>query len=317
MRFTEFLNEAPLPGGQPKRRVRPVGNKYPNLKPQDQYVAPNMQLFKRPRKAKAKPAPAPAPAPQPQLTKQQSIEFPEPNQDRQGDVFKGPPADAEELPGNPRHRQPDQQGLNFPDPQRQGDLFNGPASKSEPELPGNPKNAKSIKDPWKVMVQNASQDASVGREYMTLLGAMYQAKRRNPTVQMTLPKMVTSMPEKTPEEQQIKAKMTTLFNMAKADDLPHLAARANEIQKSRSMSGGKPANALPTQQPGQPAQQPTEQQSKQALGTGGKLRQVFDFLKKANVGNLQQIKDAAVDALKKKKPAVQLPQRNPGVVGTG
>src|SRR5277367_3429116 len=76
---------------------------------------------------------------------------------------------------------------------------------------------KAPQDPWEKILK-ASTDPNSGREFITLLGSMYQAKRRNPSVQMTPPKLITTLPDKTPEQQALKQNMAQLFKIAQNDD---------------------------------------------------------------------------------------------------
>ncbi len=97
-------------------------------------------------------------------------------------------------------------------------------------------------------IKKMATDANAGREMITLLGAMYQAKRRNPVVQLTIPKMVSTLPGNTPEEKTLKDRMAQLFNLAKNDDVAHLAARIQDLQKTRMGSVSQPGTKV---QPGQ------------------------------------------------------------------
>lgn len=107
-------------------------------------------------------------------------------------------------------------------------------------------------DPWEE-IKKAATDPTIGRELITMLGGMYQTKRRNPNVIMHEPKMITSLP---PEQDKLRKYMTALFNIAKNDDEPHLAQRSQELQQARMASASKPGtNVTPGQMPSGQAQQ--------------------------------------------------------------
>jgi hypothetical protein len=201
MRFTEFLSEAPqLQQAQQKRRLRPVNGQYPPLKPEEQYVAPNFNLFKRKRPAK------PAPVAKPQISQQPELDMPNNNGERQGDMFKG-----------------------------------GPDPKVEP-LPGKAQ-AQTPATEWQGIVTAAANNQVLGRELMTLIGAMYQAKRRNPDVQMSEPKLISTLKDGDPTKEQ----MIKVFNLGKSKDMAGLAALASELQKGRKTTA-TPQQANPQQE---------------------------------------------------------------------
>lgn len=122
--------------------------------------------------------------------------------------------------------------------------FNAPAWKRKPD----PKaHAQDPNDAAWEELKKAATDPTTGRELITLLGAMYQAKRTNPNVVMSIPKMVTTLPD---NQTELKKQMTALFNIAKNDDVAHLAARSQELQQARMDAVAKPGTKpTPGQQP--------------------------------------------------------------------
>ena len=146
------------------------------------------------------------------------------------------------------------------------------------------------------MIMDAGRDQLLGRELMTLLGAMYQAKRRNPAVQLTLPKMVSSMPEGDEKQRAMKAKMVELYGMAKDEDLAHIAARASQLQKGRSIvnTNGQVQNSQPKTQ-----------------GTQSMLQQINTIARTASIEDLQKARDELSTLIKNKKPRVKQPMRGP------
>lgn len=137
-------------------------------------------------------------------------------------------------------RNPNYAELDRPTVQRRAAQQNTPQQAKATTAPA-PK-----EDPWEAL-KKAAVDPNAGREFITLLGAMYQAKRRNPNVVMTLPTMVTSLPA---SQQKLRTQLTALFNISKNDDEAHLAQRSQELQQARMNAVAQPGtNPTPGQQP--------------------------------------------------------------------
>ncbi len=160
-------------------------------------------------------------------------------------------------------------------------------------------------DPWSNILK-AATDPNSGRSLFTLLGSMYQAKRRNPTVQLTVPDLVTTLPDKTEEQKALKQNMMALFNLAKSDDMPHLAQRSQELQKARLKAASQPGTHV---QPGeQPAGQVQQTAAPQEGGT--MLQQLLQQIKKLTPDQLKTVKKELTSEFEKKKPEVpNLPPR--------
>lgn len=145
-------------------------------------------------------------------------------------------------------------------PQAQGpdyNKFNSPSLLRPRDMRRNPQGpAKSSDQSWEA-IKKAATEPNTGREFVTLLGAMYQAKRRNPAVQMTVPKMVTAL-----QDGPLKQQMTQLFNLAKDEDDAHLAQRSQELQQARMSAASQPGTK-PT-----PGQQPVGQAKPAAVAQG-------------------------------------------------
>jgi hypothetical protein len=95
-----------------------------------------------------------------------------------------------------------------------------------------------------------AKDRPTAIQMTTILGAMYQARNRNPNVQMTPPMLVTGIKDETQKEN-----MMTLFNIAKYKTIAQLATMSQEIKKA----------SIPKEGEGQVNQggTPTEQQHAQ------------------------------------------------------
>jgi hypothetical protein len=146
----------------------------------------------------------------------------------------------------------------------------------------------------------AKQSRQKAIEFITLLGAMYQAKRRNPQVQMTPPLMVT--------QSENKDEMMDLFKAAKDQDLPHLAKMSEVIRKSAATPGsqnvGQPkavhGGAAAQEQPAQAMPGETPAQAKVRQGLTSKLQQATQQLPQAS---LKILRDLLSKSVKKKQPS--------------
>jgi hypothetical protein len=185
-----------------------------------------------------------------------------------------------------------------------------------------------VADPWET-IKKAATNPQFGREFITLLGGMYQAKRRNPNVIMTMPKMITALPD---DQVQLKQQMTALYNLAKSDDEAHLAQRSQELQQARMNAASKPGTSpTPGQVPaGQVGQVPSGGQvSKQQRNS--MLKQLMQTINDtAPRLTTRQIKaasaalNAPLNAKRKKNARTKVPstpastpQQTPGVISTG
>lgn len=177
-------------------------------------------------------------------------------------------------------------------------------------------NPAGTNDPWKNILK-AATDPTSGRSFFTLLGSMYQAKRRNPVVQLTMPDLVTTLPDKTEEQKALKQNMTTLFNLAKNDDMPHLAARSQELQKARVKAASEPGTHV------QPGEQPAgEVKTTTTPQEGGSMiQQLLQQIKKLSPDQLKTVKKELEGEFEKKKPEVpNLPPKGaqkPAMVNIG
>lgn len=182
--------------------------------------------------------------------------------------------------------------------------------------PVQPKNKPPTPTEWQVIMQKAGTDNNAGREFMTLLGDMYQAKRRNPNVQLELPKLVTSLPDKSEDELKLKKQMTSLFKMAQNEDLPQLAARVKQLQDSRRTVTKQNGNAgLPPKAKGQ-AVQPG-----QAQANAPEAESMLQQLSKLSLQDLKKVGHKIKEVIKNKKPQTpNIPapgQQRPNVMSTG
>lgn len=98
-------------------------------------------------------------------------------------------------------------------------------------------------------------------ELQTLLGAVYQTKRTNPQVQLSVPKLVTMSKN--------KELLQKLFDIVKDKDLPQLTAMFQEIKRSAALpgGGGQPAPNGMTNVPQTPGQTPAGKTMLQKLIT--------------------------------------------------
>jgi len=85
------------------------------------------------------------------------------------------------------------------------------------------------------ILQSVKTNRPQALEMITLLGAMYQAKRTNASVEMKVPLMVS--------QSKFKDSMAELFKAAKDKDLPDLAKMSEEIRKG-AQSPGQPAAGM-------------------------------------------------------------------------
>lgn len=275
MRFTEYLVEAPE-----KPRLRPQNGRYvmPTQKQQ--------QARGKGGKYMAKPVLDPM-APRPQ----QSVDF----QNQDIDPI-----------------QPQNQGKPRPST---GDTVNFHADPSvQPVQPKNIPPTPPTPTEWQVIMKKAGTDNNAGREFMTLLGDMYQAKRRNPNVQLEMPKLVTSLPEKTEDEKKLKQQMASLFKMAQNEDLPQLAARSKQLQDSRrTVTKQNGTQSLP---PKQQATQPGQVQQ-----SAPEAESILQQLTKLSLKDLKKVGHKIKDVIKNKKPQIpNVPapgQQRPNVMSTG
>lgn len=127
-------------------------------------------------------------------------------------------------------------GWRPPDARRTRDSIAAPAdAASVAASNGMPASASKSTDlQWEALLRAAASDYNTGRELISMLGAMYQQKRRNPPEQLTLPKLVTSLPN---DQQALKRQLTALFEMTKNEDTAKLSTRSHEIQRAREAAG--------------------------------------------------------------------------------
>lgn len=216
-------------------------------------------------------------------------------------LVEAPPVPGAQTIVQPQAERPDYSKLNTPAWKRKPD----PKAQQ-----GNPNDAA-----WEE-IKKAATDPNTGREFITMLGAMYQTKRSNPTVQLSVPKMVTALPDAQP----LKKQMMALFNIAKNDDEPHLAARSQELQQARMNAAAKPGtNVTPGQQPtGQPKPAPanTRQQRGELLKT--LMKTIQDTAPKLTTRELKQASgalNAPLNAKRKKNARTKVPNAAPPAPG--
>jgi hypothetical protein len=147
-----------------------------------------------------------------------------------------------------------------------------------------PKKVSGPDATWQNLLNNASKNSTLRSELNVLLLAMYQTRRRNPAIVMSEPKMITGM--KNPE---IKQQMQQLFNLAKNEDLPHLAARSNQLRQTADSEVNiqgttKTDNTL--------------------------IQQLLPLIKKVTPETLEKFKDAIEQQLKARKPEPELPPKS-------
>ncbi len=112
----------------------------------------------------------------------------------------------------------------------------------------------------------AKSDRQKSVEMNTLLGAMYQAKRTNPQVQLSVPKLVTMSKNRN--------ELQKLFDLGKSKDLGQLAAMSQEIQRSAASPG---ANAATSSGMSDVPQTPGQTPAGKTM-----LQTVFNAIKKAS-----------------------------------
>lgn len=130
-----------------------------------------------------------------------------------------------------------------------------------------PKAQAGAPNPMAKFMQLASKDRNEAMEMITLLGSMYQTRRRNPNVQMTVPKMVT--------QSKNRDLMQQLFDMAKGKDLPELAAMSQDIKRSAAAPAAQGT-------PGPQQQQSVPQTPGQTPGQKTTLQKLFAYIKKVS-----------------------------------
>ncbi len=223
----------------------------------------------------------------------------------------------EQVPARPQQKINFQKSRNkIAAPQQQVKAGEQKPQQQQPNAPKKPTaNPAGNADPWDKILK-AATDPNSGRLLFTLLGSMYQAKRRNPVVQMTMPELVTSLPEKTEEQKTLKQNMAALFNLAKGDDMPHLAARSQELQKARVKAASQPGTHV------QPGEQPAAEVKTNAPQQGGTmLQQILQTMKKLTPDQLKTVKKEIDAEFEKKKPETpNLPprgQNKPQMVNIG
>ncbi|MDE1830304.1 MAG: hypothetical protein KGI25_08275 [Thaumarchaeota archaeon] len=92
-----------------------------------------------------------------------------------------------------------------------------------------PKQVAEVDSELQPFMANVQGNRGKALEMITLLGAIYQAKRRNPQVELTLPKLVTDSDN--------REEMEKLFNVVKNKNLPQLTAAYQEIKRSAALPG--------------------------------------------------------------------------------
>lgn len=233
--------------------------------------------------------------------------------------------------GKPRYRPEPDRTLKTPRKPKQPKPSPMQAAQTEQptEKPLNPEGDAALK-PFMDASARARPDAVA---MITLLGSIYQARRRNPAVQLTdMPKMANT------------ELLKKLFKLAKDKDLPELAAMSQQIKNASTVDPNKaqapaakvgtpnaagiaPTTAAPAQSNTQPqaaagAPKPPEQQgSSPAQQT--QLQQLLDIINKV-APNLttRQIKSASKalnDKMRKATP-IEQPNVQPGpkeVINTG
>lgn len=146
-------------------------------------------------------------------------------------------------------------------------------------------------DNWEQILELAKEDRNMSKEFLTLILALYQARQRNPAIRPEMPRLVQTLPTKTSYDKSLKNAMVSVFNIIKNDDLPHLAARGNDIRRATS---SHPRDIK-------------IQASTNADNT--MLQQLYGLIRKATPQTLEQVKKVIEKELKARKPEPELPPR--------
>lgn len=204
---------------------------------------------------KPKPRRRPAPAPQqpkPEITQQQ-------------------PLGLQTSPAQPKQTGP------------QRDLFGGDSNDAKGLSAQNASDAKQVQadkatQQWNALASSAAQSKQFGQQLMTLIGVMYQAKRRNPDVQISEPKMISAMRADTAEQKAMQTRLKQAYQQLRNQSAAQLAQSAQQIQKARKLGSSEQAQQAVT-----PQAQPREMNT---------LRSINQLLKRSNPQQLGQIKTA-------------------------
>lgn len=112
------------------------------------------------------------------------------------------------------------------------------------------------------LLQAAKGDRQLSVELQTLLGAIYQTKRTNPQVELSVPKLVVGSKN--------KELLQKMFDLAKDKDLGQLAAMSQEVKRTGAMPGtgqAQPPNGMTGHVPQTPGQTPAGKTMLQKLIT--------------------------------------------------
>ncbi len=142
-------------------------------------------------------------------------------------------------------------------------------------------------------IKIASGDRAKALEMISLIGAIYKAKKTNPRVQLRVPKIVTGSSD--PEN------MEKLFNAVKRDSLPQLSAAYQEIKKAAAtgqagQTGQTPASGTQNV-PATPNQTPGGKTVLQSL-----LNRIKQAAKSLSPADMAAVKKEAEKAAKNAKP---------------
>lgn len=113
-----------------------------------------------------------------------------------------------------------------------------------------------------------AKDRPTAIQMTTILGAMYQARNRNPNVQMTPPMLITGLKDKTQKENMMK-----LFNIAKDKSTAQLAAMSQEVKNASIPKEGE----TQVNQGGTPTEQQHAQQLLDLVKNNGQALSAQDI----------------------------------------
>jgi hypothetical protein len=153
-----------------------------------------------------------------------------------------------------------------------------------------------------------AKDRPAAVQMTTILGAMYQARKRNPQVQMTPPMLITGL-----KDEKQKANMMKLFNVAKLKTTAQLAAMTKEIKDASIPKEGE--GEAQVAQGGTPTEQQHAQQLLDIVKQSGQafsaqdIQQMLNALKNAS----RRVSRNKNNLMKAEAP----PAGGAGVINTG
>lgn len=174
-------------------------------------------------------------------------------------------------------------------PPRNSDVIQPPPGNFQKKQP-KPKPAAPPDNSLQPFLDIAKGNRGKALEMITLLGAIYQTKRKNPQVQLSVPKIVTDSAN--------RQDLQKLFDIAKNKDVGQLTAMYQEIKRSAAVPGqnGQAPAGMNTA-PQTPGQTPAGKTLLQSL-----INRIKQAAKSLSPADLNVVKKEAEKAAQTAKP---------------